>query len=46
MGGGELGKIPLAIQQLSLAMFRADQAGNKQQANELKNKIQELTNLI
>lgn len=48
VGGGdvELGKIPLAIQQLSLAMFRAKQSGNETQAKDLEKKIKELTNLI
>jgi hypothetical protein len=45
-GGGELGKLPLAIQQLSLAMFRAEQTGNNGQAELLKQKITELTNSI
>ena len=44
--GGELGKLPLAIQQLSLAMFRADQSGNKEEAELLKTKIKELTESI
>lgn len=38
----QIGKLPLAIQQLSLAASRTVEAGNQQQARRLNNKIDEL----
>lgn len=44
--GGELGKIPLAIQQMSLAWFRADQSGDTALAALIRKQIVELTTQI
>lgn len=41
-GGSDIGKVPLAIQQLALARMRADEAGDSTLSNQLGNKIDEL----
>lgn len=45
-GGSDIGKIPLAIQQLALARMRADEAGDSTLSNQLGNKIDELLKSI
>lgn len=45
-GGNDIGKIPLAIQQLALSRKRADEAGDSVLSNQLGNKIDELLKSI
>jgi len=45
-GGGDIGKIPLALQQLALARMRADETGDTQLSKQLGNKMDELLNSI
>ncbi len=45
-GGNELGKIPLAIQQLALAATRAQEVGDTALSERLQAKIDELLLLI
>lgn len=46
MGGGSLGKIPLALQQISLAAVRAKQIGDVKLADKLNAKVDELLKSI
>lgn len=40
--GAELGKLPLAAQQLGLALMRANEAGNTKLATQIEKKMQEV----
>lgn len=43
LGGGDIGKLPLALQQLTLAATRAEESGDTKLANLLRQKATEIT---